>query len=207
MRKSSFCLTFHAPCSMLHDNMPVPVPPHAKKLCQTENLAVYEWPETLYDGSIKTFDAAIRPDAVAVIPFLDEQTILMGKQDQPGRETFWDVPGGKVDAGESFEQAVRREFYEETGYHAAKLMEWVANPYSGIIRFEERIFVAHGLTKDAAFEPHDAGERVEIIPLSWDDTLKLCFQGQLRRPLVALALIGMHQNPEQQKRLQTFFSL
>lgn len=35
------------------------------------------------------------------------------------RGTYWGVPGGKCDAGESFRQAVIREFAEETGIETA----------------------------------------------------------------------------------------
>lgn len=38
--------------------------------------------------------------------------------DYPG---CWTVPGGGVEKGESFEQAARREFFEETGYHLASV--------------------------------------------------------------------------------------
>ncbi len=34
----------------------------------------------------------------------------------PGK---WDLPGGKPDPGETFERALRREVYEETGMHVA----------------------------------------------------------------------------------------
>ncbi|AXV38110.1 MAG: NUDIX domain-containing protein [Methanobacteriaceae archaeon] len=55
--------------------------------------------------------------AVRVIITDDEGKILIIKRSShsktnPGR---WELPGGKVDQGESFDQALLREVYEETG--------------------------------------------------------------------------------------------
>ncbi|MDO8617396.1 MAG: NUDIX hydrolase [Candidatus Uhrbacteria bacterium] len=184
--------------------MPVPVPPHAKKICQTANLAVYEWPQKLYDGSTATFDAATRPDTVAVIPFLDANTILMTKQDQPGRPTFWDAPGGCVDLGESFEYAATRELYEETGYRTQNIMEWSAHKHQSVVRFEERIFIATDLQLDSSFQSHDPGEKIELIPLSWEKVLDLCFHYQIRRPLLALTLVNMYFDATQKEKWLAF---
>jgi 8-oxo-dGTP diphosphatase len=41
----------------------------------------------------------------------------------PGR---WDLPGGKIAAGESFEEALKREVFEETGLNVIILGLWTA---------------------------------------------------------------------------------
>lgn len=46
----------------------------------------------------------------------DRRLLLVRRAHEPGAGQ-WSVPGGRVEAGESDEQAVRREALEETGLH------------------------------------------------------------------------------------------
>lgn len=40
-----------------------------------------------------------------------------------GKQDYWNLPGGKVETGESYEEAARREVYEEIGITAMQLTE------------------------------------------------------------------------------------
>ncbi len=62
-----------------------------------------------------------RVDAVAVVADVSGQLLLV-RQYRPavGRE-LWELPAGRIDAGEDAQQAARRELQEETGYRAATL--------------------------------------------------------------------------------------
>ncbi|WP_261575980.1 NUDIX hydrolase [Frankia gtarii] len=78
----------------------------------------------------------------------------------------WELPGGMIDAGETPQQAARRELSEETGYEVDELI------LAGFARFalgaEQRIeyaavYAGHA-TPGASFFPND-----EISALSWWD--------------------------------------
>ncbi|MET1756003.1 NUDIX domain-containing protein [Novosphingobium sp. RD2P27] len=44
--------------------------------------------------------------------------VLLFRFDPAGRPPFWCTPGGALDPGESYEEAARRELWEETGIRA-----------------------------------------------------------------------------------------
>lgn len=58
----------------------------------------------------------LRLSAKIVIQDKDDRCLMlkrsMSSKGNPGK---WDLPGGKIDAGESFDGALLREVFEETG--------------------------------------------------------------------------------------------
>jgi 8-oxo-dGTP diphosphatase len=52
--------------------------------------------------------------AVGAIVFKDERVLLV-RRGQPPAQDLWAIPGGRIEIGESMQQAVEREIFEETG--------------------------------------------------------------------------------------------
>ncbi|MFN7982506.1 MAG: NUDIX domain-containing protein [Vicinamibacterales bacterium] len=55
----------------------------------------------------------------------NQRVLLLEAADASTSERFWLTPGGGVEATESFEDAARRELYEETGLTVDKIGPWV----------------------------------------------------------------------------------
>lgn len=78
-------------------------------------FSVYEWPQTMFDGTTKTFEMLKRPDTVQIIA-IDGDNIILVNDEQPGRSVRKHLPGGRVDEeDESWLIAAKREIQEETG--------------------------------------------------------------------------------------------
>jgi len=66
------------------------------------------------------------PVDVAVGVLIDEQGRFLLTSRPPGKvyAGYWEFPGGKLEAGESVEQALRRELHEELGIEIAAALPW-----------------------------------------------------------------------------------
>ena len=73
--------------------------------------------------------------------------VLMFRYDIPDREPFWVTAGGECDPGESYEDAARRELFEETGIRAepgaqiARTTPEFVTPDGEPVQADERYFV------------------------------------------------------------------
>jgi len=106
--------------------------------------------------------AVVRHAGSAVMMAVDDRKrILLVRQYRlPAEQYLWELPAGKLDAGEKPLQAAKRELAEETGYKARtwkKLVSFFPSP--GYVGEKMTIFVAMDLTKGEATPMED--ERIE----------------------------------------------
>ena len=79
------------------------------------------------DGSTGRLEMLRHPGASAVVPLLDDRDaadprVLLLRQFRHAADRFiWEVPAGRLDAGESPERCAERELEEEAGMKAGKL--------------------------------------------------------------------------------------
>ena len=78
----------------------------------------------------------------------------------------WEVPAGRIDDGESPEQAAARETLEETGWRPGPLERVGAfHPQPGAVEQRFHVFLARGATHVGEPADRNEAERIEWVPL------------------------------------------
>ena len=138
---------------------------------------VYQWQQQMYDGTYQTFEKLKRPDTVVVFAVLDDGSILLTKQEQPGKSLFIGAAGGRVDEGEEIEEAAARELLEETGYRATELILWHSEQPVSKIDWAVYTFIAKGLEK-VDEQRLDAGEKITLHPVTFDEFIDTALRNE-----------------------------
>jgi ADP-ribose pyrophosphatase len=125
----------------------------------------------LPNGRRVELDLLPHPGASAVVPFLDDNRVLLIQQYRHATGgDIMEIPAGKLDPGESPEQCALRELEEETGYRAGRIEKLGA------------IWTSPGFTNEiihlfAAFELEKRSQRLEpdeiikLVPMTLADAL------------------------------------
>ena len=137
------------------------------------------------DGTTGQLEMLRHPGASAVVPFLDgpddpDPRVLLIRQFRHAADGFiWEVPAGRLDAGEAPEACARRELEEETGMRAATL-EPLTTIYTTPGFTDERIhlFLAHGL--EAGAHHREADEFMELHTLRWSAVMEMVRRGEIQ---------------------------
>ena len=92
----------------------VKIPDHAKKVFSGVIFDMYQWDQEMFDGSIATFEAGIRPSVVVAIPVVGDKIVLAHER-QPGKDRYTTMISGRIEVGEEPLVAAQRELEEEAG--------------------------------------------------------------------------------------------
>ena len=116
---------------------------------------------------------------VAIVALDEAERVLLIRQYRYAvGSDLLELPAGILEPGERPIECAARELEEETGYHAAHL-EPLCRFYSTPGGTDEvlHVFVASGLTPGRP-RP-EADERIEIIPMAWDEALAMVMRGEI----------------------------
>jgi 8-oxo-dGTP diphosphatase len=104
--------------------------------------------------------------------------LLQRPKDKPHFPGQWELPGGKMDPGETIEQAVCREVWEEAG------LKIVPEALAGAVDFPIKYFRAIMLVLEAGCESDQVRLSKEHQTYRWvcpDEVLKMPLTEQLKR--------------------------
>ena len=150
------------------------IPEHAKKVFTGAIFDVYQWEQEMFDGSKQIFEKLRRPYTVNVIAFTEEGKIIFLDQEQPSKGSFFSLPGGRVDEGESLEDAARRELLEETGYKCESISLWHSKQIVSKMDWIVYFFVAKGCKK-VSEQNLDAGEKIKVKLVDIEEFIDMIF--------------------------------
>ena len=181
------------------------IPETAKKVFDGIIFDVYQWEQELYDGSKTTFEMLSRPDTAVVYPVLDDGRILLVEDTQPTGE-YLCAPGGRVDKGETNEDAARRELLEETGYAVERLTllyEYVPNSK---IDQTVYVYVGHGAKKVQDPDP-GAGEKIVLHPVTFGELVELASKKGFETELLTFDALQAKLDPAKMAQLKAAFGV
>lgn len=146
------------------------------------------------DGSVGELEMVRHPGASAVVPFLsdptgeDPQVLLIRQYRYAAEEFIYEVPAGRLDAGEDPLDCARRELREETGCTAERV-EHMYTMYTtpGFTDEKIHLFMAVGLTHGDA--GREADEFLELETLALSRALEMIERGEIKDSKTALALL------------------
>ncbi len=127
----------------------------------------------------------IRHNGSVVILAVDDSrsksdpSIVMERQYRhAAKQYLWELPAGKMDAGEKPLAGAKRELIEETGYRAkkwAKLVRYFASP--GFLGEWMQVFLAEGLSAGVAQPEEDEFIEIKLVPVS--EVLRMIDEGKI----------------------------
>lgn len=144
----------------------------------------------LPDGRINPeFYVLEYPDWVNVIAETEDGQIVMERQFRYGLgKTCYEIPAGVMEAGETPEQAARRELLEETGYGEGVWQEIMSlSGNSSTTNNLTHCFVAKGVKKISG-QHLDSTEDLEIVLMSPDRVKELMVSDEIKQALMAAPL-------------------
>jgi ADP-ribose pyrophosphatase len=111
-------------------------------------------------------------------PKKDPWVVIERQYRHAAGQFLWELPAGKLDAGESPLEGAKRELSEETGYAAEKwspLVEYFASP--GFLGESMKVFLAEGLIAGEAHPEED--EKIDFRLVKLSELLEMADEGKI----------------------------
>lgn len=143
----------------------------------------------LPDGRTTLYGVVRCGPCVGVLPFLDAETVVLVRQYRyVARGVYWEMPTGGVHAGESLEEAARRELREEIGYTAARLTPLPSfHTSKSVVDETAALFWAEDLSP--APSPPDETEFIEVRLVPFARALHMVETGEITDSMTVIAVL------------------
>jgi 8-oxo-dGTP pyrophosphatase MutT (NUDIX family) len=175
------------------------LPSHAKKVFQGKIFSVFQWEQEMYDGTTAMFEMLKRPGTIQIIPTVGDK-ILLSHEEQPTKPKSFTFLGGRQETDEEPLVTAKRELLEEAGLESDdwELLKVYHN--KGKIEWDIYLFAARNCKKVA--EPNlDAGEKIDVIEVTWEEFLEKVSSENFWGQIIANDILRMRVD---QQKLASF---
>ena len=188
------------PATMKKDK-PTRFPEDAKKVFDGIIYDVYQWPQEMYDGTTATYERLNRQDTIIVIGITEDKQILLVDEEQPHVPLATKFVAGKIDPGETPEQAASRELLEETGYQAEKMDLWFENKPDINIDWTVYTFIAKNIKKVAEQELEN-GEKITPKLFSFDKFIEFATSEKFTGSSIKIKVLEAQLDPQKMRQFK-----
>lgn len=149
------------------------IPEQAKSVFKGEIFEVFQWPQSMFDGSTATFETIKRPYTAQVIATRNNKVLLV-EEEQPNYGTFAGIFGGRHEAGEDALTCAKRELLEEGGLASSDWEHFKTYETPGKIDWEISMFIARNVQTVSEIKL-DAGEKITFREVTFEEFLDVVF--------------------------------
>jgi 8-oxo-dGTP pyrophosphatase MutT (NUDIX family) len=138
-----------------------------------------------------------------IVPASDDGHIYLIRQYRyPLKQSYWEIPAGRIPHNENLTEGAKRELVEETGLAAQKITTLgVLLSTPGITNFKSTVFVAEGLTQTGG--PLDEIDGIlEAKPFTVPEIKKMIGSGEVQCSVSIAALYMAIDHLKEMKRWQ-----
>ena len=141
------------------------------------------------DGRTTLYGVVTFGDCVGVVPFVDEDRILLVRQYRyVQKDARWEIPTGGVKEGESPGEAAQRELQEETGYRA-ELLTRISSYYTSKCICQETAHLYVGEALSPAPRPPDETEFIEVKDFLFSEALRMVIDCDIMDSMSVIAIL------------------
>jgi ADP-ribose pyrophosphatase len=143
-------------------------------------LEIHHIEDEEHEGRRTQREIVVHNGSVAILPFLDERTILLIKNRRYAiSQILLELPAGTLEKGEAPMNCAGRELLEETGYLATRMLplfNFFTSP--GIISEKMYAFAAYDLEKSHA--ACEVGEEIEVLSVPLSEAFEMIRTGEIQ---------------------------